>query len=243
MNSSLFRYCFAFSRNVFWIILRRIQGYEKFNRKKYYHEKIGNFDYANHLIEQGILGDEPFMVARFGDTELRTVVYTLEKQLGIRKKFPTYIKEKMQVNAGFFPSTDENLEKFGELMLESCKEINVIGVWYNLMEDYIIHYYAKSAKCVKLDGLAPYMSNEPWSRALKGKKVLVIHPFSESIKKQYSKKDKLFSNKDILPEFDLITLKAVQSAAGEMTDFDDWFEALEYMYNEAIKIDFEIAII
>ena len=35
----------------------------------------------------------------------------------------------------------------------------------------------------------------------------------------------------------------MQSIAGTKTEFDDWFAALEYMYNEAMKIDFDIAII
>lgn len=40
------------------------------------------------------------------------------------------------------------------------------------------------------------------------------------------------------------TLKAVQTIAGEKDDrFETWFEALEWMYNEAIKIDFDVAII
>lgn len=36
----------------------------------------------------------------------------------------------------------------------------------------------------------------------------------------------LFSNAKVLPKFDLITYKAVQSIGGS-TEFDNWFEALE----------------
>lgn len=54
----------------------------------------------------------------------------------------------------------------------------------------------------------------------------------------------MFDNPDILPEFELKTLKAVQTLAGEKEDrFKTWFEALNYMYTEAMKIDFDIAII
>lgn len=44
------------------------------------------------------------------------------------------------------------------------------------------------------------------------KKVLVVHPFEESIQDQYKHFDKLFPCTDILPEFELKTLKAVQTA-------------------------------
>lgn len=77
----------------------------------------------------------------------------------------------------------------------------------------------------------------------RGKKILVIHPFEESIKEQYSKNRKfLFDNKDILPDFELYTIKAVQGMGCE-TEFKDWFEALDYMYQKAIKINFDVAII
>lgn len=41
-------------------------------------------------------------------------------------------------------------------------------------------------------------------------KVLVIHPFEDTIKSQYQKREKLFPGTDILPEFELKTLKAVR---------------------------------
>ena len=75
-----------------------------------------------------------------------------------------------------------------------------------------------------------------------GKKVLVIHPFKDSIEQQYKKKNLLFSN-NLLPNFELITLKAVQSVANETTHYKDWFEALEYMKNEMNKVNFDIALI
>lgn len=49
----------------------------------------------------------------------------------------------------------------------------------------------------------------------KREKVVVVHPFAELIEKQYKeKKLMLFENKDVLPEFDLRTVKAVQSLGG-----------------------------
>lgn len=49
---------------------------------------------------------------------------------------------------------------------------------------------------------------------------------------------------EILPEFELKTVKAVQTLAGEKDErFNDWFEALDYMYNQCMKQDFDIALI
>ena len=84
------------------------------------------------------------------------------------------------------------------------------------------------------------------SHLVKGKKVLVIHPFEESIRSQYARREKLFpGNSDILPEFELKTIKAVQSLADnkDTLPFKTWFEALKSMTDQIDKTDFDIAII
>jgi hypothetical protein len=72
---------------------------------------------------------------------------------------------------------------------------------------------------------------------------LVIHPFVESIKKQYARRDKLFANQDILPAFELETIQAVQSIAGNDCGYTTWFDALEAMKNEIVRKQFDIAIL
>ena len=93
---------------------------------------------------------------------------------------------------------------------------------------------------------APFLWENPWTKELKGKKVLVVHPFAETIKKQYDKREHLFENPDVLPEFKKLTvIKAVQSIAGNSseTGFKDWFEALDFMKNQMDQSDYEIALI
>ena len=79
---------------------------------------------------------------------------------------------------------------------------------------------------------------------MKGKKVLVVHPFSESIECQYKKREKLFDNPDVLPEFGSLTvIKAVQSMGGECKGFRDWFEALHHMEEKIDKVDYDVVLI
>lgn len=75
-------------------------------------------------------------------------------------------------------------------------------------------------------------------RSTQRKKVLVIHPFEDSIRKQYEKRRVLFKNPQLLPDFELKTLKAVQTS-GSATDerFATWFDALQYMCDECDRID------
>ena len=97
---------------------------------------------------------------------------------------------------------------------------------------------------VPLYALEPYYFSNPWTSALEGKRVLVVHPFKESIQRQHKRYEKLFSNRSLTPVYELQVLKAVQSIAGNKPDdFDNWFDALEWMEHEISKLSFDVAII
>lgn len=124
------------------------------------------------------------------------------------------------------------------------KEIDVLASYV-----YAEKYVDKYLDCVKvdLDGYyAPFLWKNPWTKYLKGKKVLVVHPFVDSIRYQYEhNREKLFENPDVLPEFaELHTIKAVQTIADQQDPrFATWFDALQYMKDEISKVDFDIALI
>lgn len=200
--------------------------------------------YIAHLLRSG----EPFAVSRFGETELRNIIGILDIiENGWEGKRQAKVGRNLHSltnNTGFFPKDERMVPKFTKTMIEACKEIDVLGVWYLSMEAYIIEKYMTKTELTHLLCLEPYLAENPWSKALEGKKVLVIHPFDSSISGQYQNREKLFKNKDVLPEFELITMKAVQTLAGTKDErFNTWFDALEYMTKQALSIDFDVAII
>ncbi len=236
-------YRLAKIRNFFFCGIRKIVGIDNFRRKKYYGKKIVDIESANEFIYNNLMSDKPFLAARFGDAELRCLVYSLENKMKIRRGYPDYIKRAMGLNAGFFPCNDESLNEFGNILWESSKNVDIFGVWFNLLEDYVIHNTAPNSQLTYLTFLEPYRCKKPWSLALKGKKVLVVHPFKESIERQYLKRELLFEDENVLPEFSLIVYKAIQTNAGGTCEYSNWFDALNHMYEDIKKIDFDIAII
>lgn len=214
--------------------------------------------YANHWVmgmkktNQWIAGKikdgSPFMVARFGNTELSVMTSVLKRRLfgntpEIAERFNEWFHN-LQELSGFFPNQPGLAEEFTDLMLQSCKNIDVLAIYHCHLDDYIVTEYMPKTKVTFLNHIEPWRCKTPWTAALEGKKVLVIHPFEESIKEQYEKRDLLFPDADVLPRFELKTLKAVQTIAGEKDErFETWFDALEYMYQEALKIDFDVAIL
>ena len=53
----------------------------------------------------------------------------------------------------------------------------------------------------------------------------------------------MFDNPDMLPQFKLQTIKAVQSIGGDNNDFRDWFDALYWMESEIDKRDYDVCLI
>lgn len=218
-------------------------------------ECIIDRDKANYIIYHALMGPDPCMIGRFGTVELNSLVnfISIKKNENFLVKLYRYIMgsahlplwdrahfRSLEINAGFFPVNEINCELFAKRYLDDLKSLNILGSFQN-KEKFL--QLDKEIKRVQLETLYPFFVEKPWTVALKKKKVLVVHPFADSIQKQYKIKEFLFENKSILPDFDLITLKSVQSSAGETSRFGSWFEALKFMEDEITNIDFDICLI
>jgi len=214
-------------------------------------KSIQDPDVASQIIHDALVSDQPCMIARFGAFELATLANYIGILGGVNVL--EYIKSNqaqwwwqeslitaMNTNAGFFPPTVAKIEQFCELMIEDIPEVDVLGSW--LAEEKLFEKELVKAKKIRFLFLDPYWSNLSWTRALEGKKILVVHPFKETIEKQYLQREVLFS-KAILPLFELKTIQSVQSIAGSSTPFQDWFEALEFMKSEIDKHNYDICLI
>ena len=212
-------------------------------------------DYLYQQIITAIKEKKGFAICKFGSIELANIVskikqgqWTLSDYFKLIKGYPIPIYrykeiERLGINAGFFPATEKMVDQFVQLMLTDLKMVDVLAS-YIYCERYIDTYLNHCTK-INLDGYyAPFLYEYPWTRVMKGTRVLVIHPFAESIRTQYEKRKVLFDNTEVLPEFaSLRVLKAIQSIAGNNCGFKDWFAALDWMKSEMEQEDFDIALI
>lgn len=198
-----------------------------------------------------------FMLSKWGTYELSQVTTTLFHIKGITlNELVDFFKYKIGLtdessaikplhsNAGVFPMTKEMGKMFALQALEDSKLIDVLGSY--IQQESVLKDFITPQLRVNLDAFyAPWLFTNPWTKWLRGKKVLVVHPFVESISHQYNiNRARLFENPDVLPEFESMTcIKAVQTQAGEKCQFNDWFEALDYMKGQIDKCDYDVAII
>ena len=214
--------------------------------RRYAGRKIISKKELNEMISARIESGEPFLVSRLGGTETK---YTTAFLSGKNKEKAL---TQLEMLSGFFPHDMELSDRFAKLYLEDIAQIDICGIWRFFMEDYLMDEYGHQAQLSVLEWLEPWRSGSgvtPWSHSLKGKKVLVIHPFADSIAKQYrDNRRKIFANRyaaeDILPEMELITIQSVQSLGGQGPEgYSSWFDALEAMLAQVRQIDFDIAIV
>ena len=210
---------------------------------------------ASEMIREKLLAAEPCMITRIGATELKAALRFSNRKgvvfrnpwgyvLGKQEAFwwDDQIRWEMQYSSGFFPCTDDLLDRFARRFLRDIRQTDVLGSWLKAESELAEHL--SGAQIVGLTDLEPYYRRDPWTTALEGRTVLVIHPFDISIRKQYEKREVLFADPRILTKFTLKTLKAVQSLGRfGPTGFKSWFDALDSMCARVEETNFDVALI
>ena len=217
-------------------------------------EVISRLD-TNNIIFNLIKSDKPFMVGRFGWTEIDTLIHydnflkmnSFEKlhEWSLTQRYPfskNCILNDIHRQSGFYPVTKKNISLFREEMISSMKRVDLLASWVKGECRY--QRYMKETKVCELDFIEPYLSVNPWSEALEGLRVLLIHPFKDSIYDQYTQnRSNIFKDKKVLPKFELKIIKAPQTLPGNNYRFSNWFETLDALTEETYQIDFDIALI
>ncbi len=195
---------------------------------------------GNDAAAAALRAGQPFLFGRCGATEMRTVAEYLQNG---GHGFSATARRDIQNLSGVFPTDDDTLARFCRLYIDAAHEADLLALWDVGAERQVIRGCTHT-RFAALRALEPYYHPHPWSAALAGRRVLVVHPFAESIRAQYQKREQLFPGRDVLPEFASLTvIPAVQGLAGQDTGYPDWFAALEDMQRQMDAADYEVAII
>lgn len=203
-------------------------------------------DEFNKRITEKILSNEPFFCCRYGASELTACFYTLMRERNVLDSIKNRLLKTIKTASGVFPENEETYLNFGRVYRKALNSADFNAYWGSaFMEEYLIEAYMKKDLILyAMRALEPFQYDEPWTWALKGKKVLIVHPFAELIEEQYKKRNEIFPDKEILPEFELVTVRAIQSSGETVPeDYKDWIEASEALYNKCMEKDFEVALV
>jgi hypothetical protein len=190
------------------------------------------------LVKDDSMG---FLIGRVGNTEVDAIIKIYSGNL---RKIDI---DNAKINAGIFGCHFNDFEKFARVYSGSIRETNLALCYGNNIFER--QFLLLNGHCSKRYGDAElldpmrFLDGIPWTLALKSKKVLVIHPFSDDIKKQYNRREHIFYDDRILPDFHLITYAPVQSSGDAVVEFKCWFDAYCSMLNDISKLNFDIVLI
>jgi hypothetical protein len=153
-------------------------------------------------------------------------------------------RRRLNLNAGVYPADDETLSRFCLHFSDTLGDLDILAVWFHRGERRLVSKFAPTATLASLTGLEPFYHERPWSRHLAGKRVLVVSPFSETIRTQYARRESVWRHKpEVLPAFELDTLRCPLSAGLVTPIFPNWFIALDAMKAEMSRKVYDVLIV
>ena len=207
---------------------------------------------THRKIAQVIADGHPALLARPGGVESDVLDFFLRKRMRNRsggpKRYPEILRQKAQLNAGILHRDDADLDTFSLTYLKSLLHSDLIGfgLFARPALSWVKSLQGQGVLPVFFHDLEPFEAIKegvtPWTRTLAGKKVLVIHPFEESILSQYRNWDRIAGVKDILATFSLEVLRPPITFAGRQSALP-WYEHLERLKDQLATKDFDVAIV
>jgi hypothetical protein len=194
---------------------------------------------VSRMVGEALQDRRPFLVSRLGFTEAQC----LTQKGGVENPSDDTL---MRIHrfSGVFPEDRGEFRRFGETYLHALSQTDLLGLIGTATERELVEAYVPGAARCSLGSLEPYFCEEPWTRHLAGMSVCVVHPFSESISRQYeSVREKIFPGTGILPLFSLRVVKAPQTIAGNTDGYSSWSAALEELKVSVVSEDFDAAIL
>ena len=131
---------------------------------------------GNDRIKRAILLGEPCLIGKIGSTESQGLDCYLRRE-GSPIRYPPILRDQLFTLCGVFPPTDAFLDQFCSVYLNAVDAVDLLAVWGNSGESNVVARHAGKAVLIQRLSLEPYHFDDPWSSALAGKTVLVVHPF------------------------------------------------------------------
>jgi hypothetical protein len=195
---------------------------------------------TNLEIIRLLQGSAPFLVSRLGQTEARI----LGEFLWRRSSYSRTTLVQAHQNAGIFPAQPWMLDRFAAIYGDALRVVDLLGFWQTPYQSRLIAQCEPAMQLGSLSALEPYGHDQPWSMHLEDKRILIVHPFVESIRDQYERKRRLiYPGRDVLPRFRLTLVKPPQTIAPSTGGFAHWGDALTCLLDQVLSSDFDIALI
>ena len=209
----------------------------------------------NNYIKNKITLNSNFIIPRVAGIENDYAIYTLLVKLqNASADILTYLQNyitKMKNNAGILFTSNESLKKYSKLYLEafnlcdlysSWAPFDEVFKWINTSHTILNNIYSnKDTVYSEVFDIYHYIFSNPWTHALKGKRILMISQFEDSIKEKINIRKEIYGI-DLFPECEILTIKPPQTQGQEpsedfeieLTKFTDKLDLIKDTYDVAL---------
>jgi len=187
----------------------------------------------NQKIKDAIINNEAVSFGKLGNVEAFHLYTAMKGQLNVNQQ--------LFVNAGVYVRSEKDYIDWCQDVLLSVQSLDFILEWCPNKEDKLIidHYCKGINKFHTFEGLEPFvLGNKGWHNFLSDKTVLCVSPFSETVKSQSQKFNKIWNGATI---GNVVTVTCPYSEALTGQEPKPWQEKLSYMLEEINKLDFDFA--
>jgi len=188
----------------------------------------------------------PFFIGRITDVELR-MSYDLYH--GSLMNIVS-CKQELENNAGIHVKNNASLHIYVQRFIQAYDHCTHIAEWdkrgimyqsVGKCQEWITQRTPRTPKIDAMN-LEPYYFEDSWMPALKGKRILIIHPFAASFEKQVTKLHELFPNRSWFEDCTCTFIKPPMTMAGNHQD-KDWQEHVEAFLPQLDSIEFDVALV
>lgn len=138
----------------------------------------------------------------------------------------------LQTNAGISVETANHIMEFSQKYLQAFSNCEMYAGWekhggeykhIKQSHDYVVAHTAnRKMLWTRIFDIFHYIYKTPWTHALRGKRILIVSSFIESIRKQISIRQKLYDGVELFPECSFVFIKPPQTH-GTPTPGNEYF--------------------
>jgi hypothetical protein len=213
------------------------------------------FDYITRKFDK----NQHFIIPRVSGIENNIAVFSRiihEKLHHDIDSLRIYIKKTLKAmknNAGISLTSENSILYYSNLYLSAFDQCEIYASWepqgeyikhISQSHSYMLHTYPNKERFWAYNfDIFHYIYNNPWTWALKNKRILLISPFEETLKEQVPNRHLIYDNVDLFPGCEFIYLKPPQTQADEhSSDFSIEFDNFKDSVNEILD-HFDVALV
>lgn len=199
----------------------------------------------NLYIKGVIESKNPFFIGRIAGCELKVAHNYLNSKVNLSDLM------ELENNAGIKVNDNNSLKTYVDKLLESYSNCTCIAEWdtsgkvfeHTGTGQQLVTSRTKNIPKIDARALEPYYFKESWMPAIKGKRILIIHPFVKTFKKQVNNFKDIFPNTSWFEDCTFDFIQPPQTLAGNHQGLD-WQEHLKPFLAELRELkNFDTALV